>query len=69
MLWYHLVELLGCAQVCTTAYYPISNVMVERFHRQLKGVFKAYPNSTQWRTAIKQDLLCSILDRSCVLVY
>ena len=63
------MELLGSAQICTTAYHSISNGMVEHFHIQLKAMFKAYPNSTQWiealpvlllyiRTAIKQDLSC-----------
>ena len=42
----HLMELLGSARICTTVYHPISRGMVELFHRQLKAVFKAYPNST-----------------------
>ena len=45
MLWKHLMELLGSARIRTTAYHPISNGMVERFHRQLKTAFKVYPNS------------------------
>ena len=70
MLWKHLMEVLGSARIRTTAYHPITNGMVEHFHRQLKTVFKAYPNSTQWtealpiillgvRAAVKQDLGCS----------
>ena len=69
MLWKHLMEILGSDRIHTTAYHPISNGMVERFHRQLKAAIRAY-HTTQWtevlpvillgiRTAIKQDLGCS----------
>ena len=47
ILWKHLVELLDSAHIHSTAYHPISNGMVKRFHRQLKTAFKAYLNSTQ----------------------
>ena len=63
------MELLDSAHIHSTAYHPISNGMVKRFHRQLKTAFKAYLNSTQWTeplpiillsisTVVKQDLGC-----------
>ncbi|GFW54253.1 transposon Ty3-G Gag-Pol polyprotein [Trichonephila clavipes] len=53
----------------TTTYHPISNGIVERFHRHLKSAIKAYENDT-WseivpiillaiRTAVKEDLQSS----------
>ena len=51
------MELLGSARIHTTSYHPISNGIVERFHRQLEGAFKAYPNSTQWTEALPVILL------------
>ena len=62
--------LLGTNQICTTAYHPIANGLVERLHRQLKGVLKCMPDCTHWtkalplillglRTTVKQDLKCT----------
>ena len=31
----HLMKILGCKQKRKTAYYPIANDIIERFHRQL----------------------------------
>ena len=75
-LWEHLMQLLGVKRTRTTAYHPIANGLVERFHRQLKASLKCQPDPTQWvdalplillgiRTALKQDLHCS----SAELVY
>ena len=60
------MQLLGSKRI-TTAYHPIANGLVERFHRQLKGALKASPDPTNWvdmlpmvllgiRTSLKQDL-------------
>ena len=43
-LWTHLMRLLGTHWIRTTAYQPISNGLVERFHQQLKGAIKCLPN-------------------------
>lgn len=75
-LWERLMQLLGVKRTRTTAYHPIANGLVERFHRQLKASLKCQPNPTQWvdglplvllgiRTTLKQDLHCS----SAELVY
>ena len=69
-LWRQLMVLLGTTRIRTTAYHPIANGMVERFHRQLKAALKAQPHPNQWvealptvllgiRTALKQDIGCS----------
>ena len=69
-LWQQLTKLLGTKRVRTTAYHPIANGLVERFHRQLKTALKAQPNADNWvhhlpmvllgiRTALKEDLHCS----------
>ena len=69
-LWNQLLQLLGCKHLCTTAYHPIANGIIERFHRQLKAALRAHTPSLHWteqlpiillsiRTAIKTDLQCS----------
>jgi cleavage and polyadenylation specificity factor subunit 1 len=69
-LWKYLMTLLGSSRLRTTAYHPIANGIIERFHRQLKAAFKSYPHPNHWtdslpiillgiRTAIKQDIGCS----------
>ena len=61
------MRLLGTKQIQTTAYHPIANGLVKRFHWQLKGTLKYLLDSTQWttalpliflgiRTTLKQDL-------------
>ena len=40
-LWCQLMKLLGTKRICTTAYHPIANGLVERFHRHLKAALKA----------------------------
>ena len=66
-LWKHLITMLGSTGIRTTSYHPMSNGLVERFHRQLKAALKSHPRPDQWadslpivllgiRTAIKQDL-------------
>ena len=70
MLWNHLMQLLGCKRIHTTSYHPISNGIIERFHRQLKASLKSYLDSTNWtsilpivllgiRTSLKDDLHCT----------
>jgi transposase InsO family protein len=66
-LWKALTELLGTKHTRTTAYHPIANGMVERFHQQLKS---ASPHLEHWagmlpfvllgiRTTLKEDLKCT----------
>lgn len=70
VLWTELMHLLGSSRLRTTAYHPIANGLVERFHRQLKSSLKACHTPAHWvdalpiillgiRTALKQDLGCS----------
>ncbi|BHF58373.1 hypothetical protein SprV_0100132500 [Sparganum proliferum] len=55
----------------TTAYHPVANSMVERFHRQLKTALRAVEDPGNWsdnfplallgiRAALKSDLDCSV---------
>ncbi|GFX70916.1 retrovirus-related Pol polyprotein from transposon 412 [Trichonephila clavipes] len=37
---------LGTEKIATTTYHPISNGIVERFHRRLKSAIKAHENDT-----------------------
>ena len=66
-LWQKFMQLLGSKRIRTTAYHPIPNGLVERFHRQLKTALKASSDPTNWadmlpmvllgiRTSLKQDL-------------
>ena len=67
LLWQKLMQLIGSKRIRTTAYHPIANGIVERFHRQLKGALKASTDPTNWvdmlplvllgiRTSLKEDL-------------
>ena len=69
-LWTQLMTLLGTQRIRTTAYHPIANGLVERFHRQLKAALKCSQDPTHWtkalpmvllgiRTTLKQDLKCT----------
>ena len=69
-LFNQLAQLLGAKRIRTTAYHPIANGLVERFHRQLKAAIKATNDPNGWaenlplillgiRTALKSDLNCS----------
>ncbi len=69
-LWKALANLLGTQHARTTAYHPIANGLVERFHRQLKSALKASPHPDRWtdmlhmvllgiRTSLKEDLKCT----------
>ena len=40
-LWQQLMQTLGSKKIRTTAYHPIANGLVGRFHCQLKAVLKA----------------------------
>ena len=75
-LWSALSQLLGVKHTRTTAYHPIANGLVERFHRCLKSSLKASPRPDHWvdmlplalmgiRTMLKEDLRCT----SAELVY
>ena len=69
-LWKTFTDLLGTKHTRTTAYHPIANGMVERFHLQLKSSLKASPHHERWtdmlhlallgiRTTLKEDLKCT----------
>ena len=69
-LWRALTQLLGTKHMHTTAYHPIANGLVERFHRQLKSALKAHPQPDHWtdalplvllgiRTTLKEDIACT----------
>ena len=75
-LWKELSSLLSIKINNTTYFHPQCNVLVERFHRQLKASLKAKLKNNNWvdilplvllglRTAPKEDLNCS----SAELVY
>ena len=64
---------LGTVRLRTTAYHPIANRLVERFHRQLKAALRACPDPVQGVdalplillgiiTTLKQDLGCSVAE-------
>ncbi|GFQ92100.1 transposon Ty3-I Gag-Pol polyprotein [Trichonephila clavata] len=70
-----LTKLLGVQKIKTTPHHPISNGIVERFHRSLKQSLRCHA-PTKWtesiplvllglRTALKEDLQCT----SAELVY
>jgi transposase InsO family protein len=46
-LFEEICRLLGIKQLCTTAYHPTSNGMVERLHRQLKAAIKCH-DASNW---------------------
>ena len=69
-LWNDLMKVLGSTRIRTTAYHPIANGMIERFHRQLKAAIKCHPYPDHWmdslpwvllgiRSALKEDLQCT----------
>ena len=64
------MQLLGTKRIRTTAYHPIANGLIERFHRQLKTALKCQSIPSNWvsalplillgiRTSLKGDLRCS----------
>ncbi|GBN70242.1 Transposon Ty3-I Gag-Pol polyprotein [Araneus ventricosus] len=68
-LFVEFTRMLGTQKIKTTPYHPISNGIVERFHRHLKSAIKAHENE-KWselipiillgiRTAVKEDLQSS----------
>ncbi|XP_075535236.1 uncharacterized protein LOC142570790 [Dermacentor variabilis] len=68
-LFASLTKLIGASRIRTTAYHPMSNGMIERFHRQLKAALMASEHDS-WvealpivllgiRTACKADIGCS----------
>lgn len=69
-LWSKFLQLLGCKHLRTTAYHPIANGIIERFHQTFESALKAQSSSSKWietlplallgiRAALKTDLQCS----------
>ena len=69
-LWTSIAQLLGTWLHHTTAYHPLSNGLIERFHWHLKSALRARLSGPNWiqelpwvligiRTAPKEDLGCS----------
>ena len=67
------MQLLGCKHHHTTAYHPIANGIIERFHRHLKAALKAQTTTHHWmetlplallsiRTSVKADLQLSVAE-------
>ena len=56
-LWEKFTRVLGTQHIHTTAYHPISNSIVERFHRQLKAALKAQSQPNNWTDALPLVLL------------
>ncbi len=56
-LWKAFANLLGTQHTRTTAYHPIANDLVERFHRQLKSTLKASPHPDQCTDMLHMVLL------------
>uniref|UniRef100_A0A1X7UCZ7 Integrase catalytic domain-containing protein n=1 Tax=Amphimedon queenslandica TaxID=400682 RepID=A0A1X7UCZ7_AMPQE len=75
------MQVLGSYCICTTAYHPFANGMVERLHRQLKAAIKCLQSPHDWlsglpgillgiRTALKEDIGCTTQLNWCmVLLY
>ena len=68
-LWQNLMRILGVHRIHTTSYHPMSNGIIERFHRHLKTALKCH-ETDKWtealplvllgiRTSLKEDLKCS----------
>ena len=56
-LWDTLCNQFGITRNRTTNYYPQSNGMVERFHRQLKAAIVAHESPNPWTTTLLAVLL------------
>ena len=72
-LWRLLTQLLGCKHLRTTAYHPIANGIIQRFHRQLKSSLRVQNHASHWteilplallsiRTSLKGDLQASVAE-------
>ena len=72
-LWRLLTQLLGCKHLRMTAYHPIANGIIERFHRQLKSSIRVQNHASHWtetlplallsiRTSLKGDLQASVAE-------
>ena len=56
-VWRQLMKLLGSKCIRTTAYHPIANGQVERFHQQLKAALRAQPDVANWVDHLPMVLL------------
>lgn len=68
-LWQKLMQLLGTHRIRTSSYHPVSNGIIERFHRHLKCAIKCH-ETEKWtevlplvllgiRTTLKEDIQCT----------
>ncbi|KAG8182026.1 hypothetical protein JTE90_013957 [Oedothorax gibbosus] len=55
-LYQEFCNMLGTNRLQTTAYHPISNGIIERFHRHLKASIKAHENSA-WSEVLPVEVL------------
>ena len=58
-LWRQFAQLLGIKHLRTTAYHPIANGLIERFHHHLKSALKAQSQPEQWVDSLPLVLLGS----------
>jgi hypothetical protein len=72
-LWSSLMQTLGTKRLRTTAYHPIANGLIERFHRHLKAALKCQPQPDRWmdalplvmvgiRSTVKENLSCTVVE-------
>ena len=56
-LWNSLMQILGTKRLRTTAYHPIANGLIERFHRHLKAALKCQPQPDRWMDSLPLVML------------
>lgn len=56
-LFSSLMKILGIKKIRTTPYHPISNGLIERFHRSMKASLKASLDCTSWVDQLPSVLL------------
>ena len=64
-LWGSHLQLLGCKHLRTTAYHPIANGIIKRFHQQLKAALKAHMSSSHWTETLPSRVANCTGSASC----